>query len=73
VTNVILVDVMADDATFISTHQLTPPTRYWMTAAATALRGLGLPLDNPLTFRRRGEVIRHSSIGYLLRDNTATP
>ena len=71
-TPTVYVDIAHDDATYISAHKLTPPTRFWAKAAASALRGLGLPLDSAVTFRRRGETIRKSSIGFLLRENSVT-
>jgi hypothetical protein len=70
---VITVDVDHENATWISTHKLTSPNRFWAKAAATALRGLQLPLDSAITFRRQGDAIRHSSIGFLLRENAVTP
>jgi hypothetical protein len=68
-TPTVYVDVAHDDSTFISTHKLTPSTRYWAKAVASALKGLGLPLSSAITFRRQGSVIRSVRLDFLCREN----
>jgi hypothetical protein len=69
--NVIVVDLLHNGAAFVANAQLTPANRAPIIAAARALRSLGLPLDTPVTLRRFGQTVRHSSISFLLRPDAA--
>jgi hypothetical protein len=61
------VDLMHDDSSFIGAHKLTPATRYWAKAVASALKGLSVPLNASIVFRRQGTVVRQARLDFLLR------
>jgi hypothetical protein len=63
----ITIDVMADGAAYLKELRITPPTKFWAKAVASALKGLRVPLDSAVTFRRQGSIVKTSQLGFLLR------
>jgi hypothetical protein len=64
---VIAIDLMHDDSAYIGRHKLTPPTRYWAKAVASALKALGTPMDAAIIFRRQSVTIRQARLDFMLR------
>jgi hypothetical protein len=65
--NIIVVDLMHDDASFIGDAKLTAANRYWAKAVASALKGLRVPMDASIVFRRQGVTIRQARLDFLCR------
>ena len=67
--NTVTIDVAHDNSTFLGAQKLTPSTPFWAKAVASALKGLGLPLDSAVTFRRQGSVVKATRLDFLCREN----
>jgi hypothetical protein len=63
----VYVDIAHDDSTYIGPHKITPPTRYWAKAVASALKALGTPMNAAVVFRRKSVTIRQARLDFLLR------
>jgi hypothetical protein len=70
-TDAIILDVLSNGEAWYGANRVASKSGYPELNAAKSLRGLGINLDTPVTIRKMGVATRHSTVGFILRNERA--
>jgi hypothetical protein len=69
VTDIIVADLLNNGSVWVSSNRVSAPSATPEISCARSLRGLGASLDTIVKFRRMGQIVRQSSLHFLLRED----
>jgi hypothetical protein len=70
-TDAIVLDILSNGEAWFGSNRIASRSNYPELSAAKSLRGLKFNLETPVTFRRLGQIVRHSTIEFILRHERA--
>jgi hypothetical protein len=73
VTNALVIDVLSSGEAWFGSNRIASKSAYPELNAARSLRGLGIDLETPVTFREMGIVTKYSTLGFVLRSDNNAP
>jgi hypothetical protein len=69
--NIIYVDILSNGESWYGPTRIASKSNYPELNAAKSLRSLGIDLAAPVSIRKMGVVVRHSTIEFILRHERA--
>jgi hypothetical protein len=69
--NIVTVDLLNNGSAWVGSNRVSAPSATPERSCARTLRDLGASLDTIVRFRRMGQIVRQSTMSFLLRDHRA--
>jgi hypothetical protein len=70
-SNMITADIKQDGSVWVGSNRVSGPSAMPDRSAARSLHNLGFSPDVIVRFRRMGQIVRQSTLSFLLRDHRA--
>lgn len=72
-SDAIVLDILSNGEAWFGSNRVASRSAYPELNAARSLRGLGINLDTPVAIRKMGQIVRHSTLAFLLRSDEPRP
>ena len=70
-TDAIVLDILSNGEAWFGSNRIASKSAYPELNAAKSLRGMKFDPETPVTFRRLGQIVRHSTLAFLLRSDNS--